>query len=327
MRVLVALNIPNKGIKMMKSQGLDVTVWTSDLPMSQEKLIDECQKYDALLSTSNYKIDSHFLNSCKHLKIISQFSVGYDNIDIAEATKLNIPIGNAPNAMTNATADIAFGLMISVSRKFFYMHKTIIANNWGHFRPQANLGIELKNKTVGILGLGRIGLEFAKRCKGAYDMNVIYTNRYKNKEAEELLDAKLVGFDELLEKSDVLSVHCALTPETKGKFNYNVFSKMKPSSIFLNTARGGIHNETDLIKALNNKKIWGAGLDVTNPEPMQPNNPLLFMENVAVLPHIGSATVEARNEMSKLAAENILEYYKGNKPPNIINSELYINLK
>lgn len=323
MKVLVALNIPDKGIEMMKKQGLDVTKWTDDFPMSQQQLIDECQKYDALLSTSNYKIDSNFLNSCKHLKIISQFSVGYDNIDIAEATKLNIPIGNAPNAMTDATADIAFGLMLAVSRKFFYMHKTIINDNWGHFRPQANLGLELKNKTVGVFGLGRIGLEFAKRCKGAYNMNVIYSNRSRNKEAEELLGAKHVEFEELLKQSDIISAHCALTNETKGKFNYDVFSKMKPSSIFINTSRGGVHNETDLIKALEDKKIWGAGLDVTNPEPMHANNPLLFMENVAVLPHIGSATVEARDEMSKLAAENIIEFYKGNKVPNIINSKLY----
>ncbi len=325
MKVLVALNIPDKGITMMEEQGLEVTKWTNDLPMSQKKLIEECQKYDALLSTSNYKIDRHFLNHCSHLKVISQFAVGYDNIDIVEATKLKIPIGNTPNAMTDATADIAFGLMLAVSRKFFYMHKTIIEDNWRHFRPQANLGLELKNKTVGIFGLGRIGLEFAKRCKSAYNMNIIYSNRRRNKEAEELLGAKHVEFEELLKQSDVISAHCALTNETKGKFNYDVFSKMKPSSIFINTSRGSIHNEVDLIKALKDKKIWGAGLDVTNPEPMDAKNPLLFMENVAVLPHIGSATVEARDEMSKLAAENIIEFYKGNKVPNIINSELYTN--
>lgn len=323
MKVLVALNIPDKGIKMMEKQGLSVTKWTNDLPMSQQQLIEECQKYDALLSTGNYKIDSHFLNSCKHLKVISQFSVGYDNIDISEATKLNIPIGNAPNAMTDATADIAFGLMLSVSRKFFYMHKTIIDDKWGHFRPQANLGIELKNKTVGVFGLGRIGLEFAKRCKGAYNMDVIYCNRSRNMEAEELLDAKHVDFDELLKQSDVLSVHCALTDKTREKFNYDVFNKMKTSAIFINTSRGGVHHEIDLIKALKEQKIWGAGLDVTNPEPMLADNPLLFMENVAVLPHIGSATVEARDEMSRLAAQNIIEFCKGNKVPNIINTELY----
>lgn len=324
MKVLVALNIPDKGIEMMKKGGLDVTVWTEETPMSPEQLIEECQKYEALLSTSNYDLDSNFFNNCRHLKIISQFAVGYDNIDVKKATKLKIPIGNAPNAMTDATADIAFGLMIAVSRKMFYMHKTILNKyEFEYFRPKANLGFELKNKTVGILGLGRIGLEFAKRCKGAYNMNIIYHNRNKNKEAEKLLNAKFVTFDKLLMESDILSVHCALTNETKGKFNYDAFSKMKPSSVFINTARGGIHNEEDLIKALNDKKIWGAGLDVTNPEPMLHDNPLLFMENVAVTPHIGSATVEARDEMSKLAAENIIAFFKGNRIPNIVNNEIF----
>lgn len=323
MKVLVALNIPEKGIEMMKEEGLDVTVWTEDTPMSQDQLIEECQKYDALLSTSNYELDSLFFKKCSHLKIISQFSVGYDNIDVKEATKLKIPVGNAPNAMTDATADIAFALMLTVSRKMFYMHKTILNKyEFEYFRPKANLGFELKNKTVGILGLGRIGFEFAKRCKGAYNMNIIYHNRNRNYEAEELLNARHVTFNELLMESDILSVHCALTNETKGKFNYEAFKKMKSSSVFINTARGGIHNEEDLIRALNEKEIWGAGLDVTNPEPMLHNNPLLFMENVAVTPHIGSATVEARNEMSKLAAENIIAFFKGNKIPNIINNEI-----
>ena len=324
MKVLVALNIPDKGIEMMKKEGLDVTVWTEEIPMSPVQLIEECQKYDALLSTSNYDLDSNFFSKCSHLKIISQFAVGYDNINVKEATKLKMPVGNAPNAMTDATADIAFALMLAVSRKMFYMHKTILNKyEFEYFRPKANLGFELKNKTVGILGLGRIGLEFAKRCKGAYNMNIIYHNRNKNKEAEELLNAKFVTFDKLLMESDVLSIHCALTKETKGKFNYDAFTKMKPSSVFINTARGSIHNETDLIKALNDKKIWGAGLDVTDPEPMLHDNPLLFMESVAVTPHIGSATVEARDEMSKLAAENIIAFFKGNNIPNLINNEIF----
>ena len=231
-------------------------------------------------------------------------------------------LGYAPGAMSDATADIAFGLMISVSRKFFYMHKKIGKGEWGFFRPKANLGMELKNKTLGILGLGRIGIEMAKRCKGAYNMNILYTNRKPNEEAEKLLNAKRVSFDELLQQSDVLSAHCALTDETKGIFNKNAFAKMKPSGIFINTARGPVHNEEDLIEALRSETIWGAGLDVTNPEPMNADNPLLEMENVSVLPHIGSATIEARNEMSRLAAINIIEFYKGNKIPNIINPEV-----
>lgn len=319
MNVLVTLNIPHSGIELMKKEGIKVTKWTEDLPMSSEQFNKTVKGYDALLSTSNYKIDAEFLNKNKHLRIISQFSVGYDNIDIAEATRLGIPIGNAPDSMTDATADIAFGLLLATSRKLCYQHKRIAKGEWTHFRPQAHLGTELKNKTLGIYGLGRIGLEFAKRCRGAYNMNVLYCNRTINEEAESSIGAKKVGFDQLLRNSDVVSAHCALTEETKNAFDKSAFQKMKSSAIFINTSRGQVHNETDLITALRNQEIWGAGLDVTNPEPMQPDNPLLEMENVAVTPHIGSATVEARNRMSLYAAENIIALYKGEKIPYLVN--------
>ncbi|MUH36790.1 D-glycerate dehydrogenase [Zobellia amurskyensis] len=315
MKILIPLNIPDKGIDLLKSEGLEVTKWTKDLPMTKEELYEAAAKHDALLSTSNYKLDAEFLNSNKHLKIISQYAAGYDNIDVEEAKKLGIPIANAPNSMTDATADIAFALVLAVSRKMFHMHKTIAKGEWRHFKPQANLGIELKNKTVGVFGLGRIGLEFARRCKGAYGMDVLYCNRSVNLEAEEQLQAKKVDFSELLEQSDVISVHCALTPETKFKFDAGAFKKMKPTSIFVNTARGQVHNEKDLIAALENSEIWGAGLDVTDPEPMRADNPLLSMEQVAVTPHIGSATVEARNQMSVFAARNILALYRGEPIP------------
>lgn len=319
MKVLVSLNIPKIGIDLLREAGLEVTVWTNDLPMDSAQLLEASQEHDILLSTSSYKIDSNFLVRNKHLKLISQFAAGYDNINIKKATELGIPIANTPNAMVDATADIAFGLLLAVSRKMFYMHKKIIRKEWDHFRPQANLGMELKEKTLGVYGLGRIGTEFAKRCSGAYGMKVLYHNRSQNTEAERELRATFVSFDDLLKHSDILSVHCSLTADTREKFNSAAFGKMKPSAVFLNTARGGIHNENDLIAALQNKTIWGAGLDVTNPEPMKPDNPLLEMENVAVTPHIGSATMEARNEMSRLAAMNIIQFYRGEPVKNRVN--------
>jgi glyoxylate reductase len=285
-------------------------------------LKEAAKQHNVLLCLSADKIDVAFLNECKHLEIISQFAVGYDNINVPEATKLGIPVGNTPDVLSDATADIAFGLMMTVSRKFFYLHKSIAKGEWRYFQPKKNLGIELKNKTLGIFGLGRIGIEMAKRCKGAYNMNVIYHNRKRNESAEKELGAKWVSFDELLQQSDVLSVHSMLSEETKGIFNKSAFSKMKSNAIFINTSRGGVHNEPDLIEALNNKIIWGAGLDVTNPEPMLPDNPLLSMESVAVLPHIGSGTVEARNAMSRLAAENIIQFYKTGIVPNCLNPEV-----
>lgn len=321
-KVFVTREIPPTGIDLLKEEGFDVSVWPHDRPMKPDELVEAGKKVNAMLTLLTDSIDRSFLNECRHLDIISQFAVGYDNINITEATKLGIPIGYAPGAMSDATADVAFGLMIAVSRKMFYMHNTIARGEWTYFRPKANLGIELKNKTLGIFGLGRIGLQMAIRCKGAYNMKIIYHNRKRNTEAEKSLNAKWVGFEEMLHQSDVVSVHCALSDETKGIFNKNVFEKMKPTSIFINTARGAVHNETDLLNALNAGIIWGAGLDVTNPEPMGANNPLLAMPNVAVLPHIGSATVEARNEMSRLAALNIIEFYKHNRMPHIVNPEV-----
>jgi glyoxylate reductase len=321
-KVLVTRGIPDKGINLLREAGFVVTVWPEERPMTSSELIAEAKKSNVLLTLSADKIDAAFLQECKHLDLISQFAAGYDNIDIPEATRLGIPVGNAPDAMSDATADIAFGLMIAVSRKFFYMHKKIGKGEWDFFRPKANLGMELKHKTLGIFGLGRIGSKMATRCKGAYEMNIIYHNRKPNREAEKALGAKWVSFDELLQQSDVLSVHSALSDETKGVFNKAAFAKMKSTSIFINTSRGSVHNETDLTEALQKGIIWGAGLDVTDPEPMKKDNPLLDMENVCILPHIGSATIEARDEMSRLAAVNIIEYYQNGKVPNIINPEV-----
>ena len=318
-KVLVSRIFPPIGVELLQNAGFTVTAWHEDRPMTQDELIEQAKAHDALFCTLSDKIDKKFLSECAHLDIISQFAVGYDNIDVAEATRLGIPVGFTPDAMSAATADIAFGLMIATSRKMFYMHKQILSGNWSSFKPNSNLGMELTGKTLGIYGLGRIGMEMAKRCKGAYGMNVIYHNRTRNEKAEQELDAKYVDFASLLAQSDVISVHCALTPDTREIFNKAAFDQMKPTAIFINTSRGLVHNEHDLIDALNTGAIWGAGLDVTNPEPMQPNNPLLQMENVTVLPHIGSATVEARGKMARMAAENIIEYYCSRQVPHIVN--------
>ncbi len=322
MKVFVSRDIPQTGIDMLRSAGMEVEVWMNDDPITQLELIDKVQDVDALLCMHADRINLDFLTKCKHLKVISQFSVGYDNMDVEAATKLGIPLGNAPNAMTDATADTAFLLMLAASRKMCYMHKTILSGDWKYFKPKGNLGMELKHKTLGIFGLGTIGLEMARRCYHAYEMEIIYCNRGINKTAKDELNAEKVSFDQLLERSDILSVHSVLSDETRGKFDRSAFLKMKKSAIFINTSRGLLHNEMDLIEALQQGEIWGAGLDVTNPEPMKPDNPLLFMENVVITPHIGSATMEARDEMSRLAALNIIEFAKGNSVPNLINREL-----
>ncbi len=323
-KLLVSRIYPESGISLLKKQGFDLTLWKKSRPMTPLELADLAKDHHALLCTLTDRIDQVFLTKCPHLDIISQFAVGYDNIDIAAATRLGIPVGYTPGAMTEATADIAFGLMIAVARKMFFMHKAIINGQWGHFNPTGHLGMELTGKTLGVFGLGRIGLKMAGRCKAAYDMNILYHNRDRNMTAEQTLGAAFVEFDDLLAQSDVLSVHCALTPETRQIFNTAAFRKMKPSAIFINTARGPVHHEADLIQALRQGHIWGAGLDVTDPEPMNPDNPLLFMENVCVLPHVGSATLEARDKMSILAARNIIEFYKTGRVPHIVNPEVLV---
>jgi glyoxylate reductase len=204
----------------------------------------------------------------------------------------------------------------------FFNHKMILRGQWKQFEPLKHLGMELTGKTLGIFGLGRIGRVMAKRCLGAFDMEIVYHNRSRNMEAEKELGARYVSFDQLLKESDVLSVHCVLSEETRSIFNQQAFAKMKSEAIFINTSRGGVHHEPDLIEALKQGVIWGAGLDVTNPEPMLPDNPLLEMPNVAVLPHIGSATIEARTGMARLAAENIITYYQTGKMITCINPQV-----
>ncbi|KRT16519.1 D-glycerate dehydrogenase [Pedobacter ginsenosidimutans] len=315
MKVFISGNIASVGIKQLEENNISITQWKENRQITAEELIEACQGQDGLISVGPNKINAEFLKACSHLKVIALHSVGYDQVDVAAAKKLNVPIGNTPGVLSVATADTAFLLMLAVSRKAFFSHKKIIKGEWKNYEPSPELGIEVNGKTLGIFGLGKIGLEMAKKCKAAYQMEVIYHNRSRNEEAEREIGAKYVSFEELLAQSDVLSIHTALTPETKGKFTLDVFKQMKPNSIFINTARGGIHNEKDLIKALDERMIWGAGLDVTNPEPMDKDNPLLSMESVAVLPHIGSATEETRAAMAQIIVKNILAGLKGEKLP------------
>lgn len=325
MKVFITRIIPEAGLQLLREAGIEIAQWAEKRDLTPQELIDHCKKADALLSAGSNKIDKSFLTACSHLKVISLHSVGFDRVDVAAATALGIPVGNTPGVLSDATADLAFLLILATSRKAIYLHKTIRQGEWKFFDPTANLGIEIRGKTLGIFGLGKIGYELARSCAAAFQMKIIYHNRNRNEAAEKELNAVYVSFDELLQQSDVLSVNTALTPETKGKFNKEVFARMKASSIFINTARGAIHNEPDLIEALQNKVIWGAGLDVTDPEPMQPDNPLLQMPNVAVLPHIGSATVETRNAMAVIAAKNVIAGLKGEKLESVVNAEIYDN--
>jgi len=318
-KIFITRVIPSAGIKRLEEQGYQLTQWTEKRSLSTEELVRICRDHHALLSAGGSRLDASFFSASSHLKAISLYSAGYDHVDIAAATAAGIPVGHTPGVLSGATADVAFLLILAVSRNAFYMHRQIERNGWNFYDPTANLGIEISGKTLGIFGLGRIGTDLARKCRAAYGMKIIYHNRRRNEAAEKELGAAYVSMDELLEQSDVLSVHANLSPELKGVFNEEAFRKMKPSAIFINTARGGIHNETDLAAALKSGVIWGAGLDVTDPEPMQGNNELLYMPNVCVLPHIGSATVETRDAMALMAADNLIAAIRGEEMPHCVN--------
>lgn len=322
MNVFITREIPNEIKQPLIDEGHNVEEWTEKRVMTDTELIDHCKHADALLCISQ-KLDNKFFEECSQLIVVATNSVGFDHIDVAKATEFKIPIGNTPDVLSKATSDIAFLLMQNVARKAIFWHKEIVQGNWNFFDPFKDLGFDLKGKTLGIFGLGRIGLDLAKSAKGAFDMPIIYHNRSRNDEAENELAAKYVSFEELLQQSDVISVHANLTDENEGIFNKSTFEKMKPTAIFINTARGGLHNESDLIAALKAGTIGGAGLDVTNPEPMDKDNPLLEMQNAFVLPHIGSATIETRTAMANLSVQNILAGLKGERLPECVNPEVY----
>ncbi|TDX86663.1 2-hydroxyacid dehydrogenase [Epilithonimonas xixisoli] len=322
MKVFINKRIPQIGIDILKENNLEIITSENDNP-SHEEWLENCKKADIILNVGKNKYDKDFFDNCLNVKAIALFSVGFDQVDIAEATKRKIPVGNTPDVLSRATSDVAFLLMQMVSRKVNYNIEKVKSGNWKDFDALEELGQELYGKTLGILGLGRIGFEMAEKCKSAFGMNIIYHNRNHNEEAEKELNAKYVSFEELVQKSDVISIHANFTLEQADIFNKETFEKMKPNLIFINTARGGFHNEKDLYEALESGKIWGAGLDVTNPEPMESDSPLLQLPNVCILPHIGSATIEARSGMSKLASENVVAFSKGEKMPTIVNPEVY----
>lgn len=318
MKVFVSIQIPNVGIELLEAKGYTVTVNQERRSLSEEELIAKCSDQNALLYASSTKLTERFFKQCAHLKVVALMSAGYDQIAIDTARKYGVPVSNSPDVLSKSTADIALFLMLAVSRNAFQLSQQIGRNEWGFALPTEKLGVELYGKTLGVFGLGRIGYELAKKARLMYDMPVIYHNRSPRPSLADTLDAQYVDFETLIQKSDVLSVHANLSEETKGKFNRAAFRKMKPTALFINTARGGLHNEQDLIEALRKKEIWGAGLDVTNPEPMRADNPLLTMPNVCVLPHIGSATAETRDAMATTAARNIIAALSGGKIPNEI---------
>lgn len=321
-KVFISRRIPNKAIETLKSAGIEVKVWGSAIPPTKDELAEHTAQADALICMLSDAIDSDFLLKNKHLKVISNYAVGFNNIDITTATELGIPIGNTPDVLTEATADHAFTLMLSVARKILDSNRSISDGKWKNWEPMGFLGQDLRGRTLGIAGMGRIGQELARLCYDAFGMKILYFSNASKPEMDRKFGAKKVDFVDLLSQSDVISVHTSLNEKTKGIFDKKAFQQMKKSAIFINTSRGEVHNEADLTEALSNGEIWGAGLDVSNPEPMQHDNPLLMMQNVVITPHIASATIDTRANMAFIAAQNIIKGLKNEKLVGFVNPQV-----
>jgi glyoxylate reductase len=310
-KVFVTRVIPAAGLDRVV-EACQADVWTAALPPSRDELLKKVAGCDGLLTLLTEKIDAELMDAAgPQLKVVSNFAVGFNNIDVSEASRRGIRVGNTPDVLTDATADMAFALLISAGRRIVEGQDYIRAKKWKTWEPMGHIGADLWQKTVGIVGLGRIGLAMARRCHGGWKMRVLYHDKFRNEKAEAELGATQVDFDTLLAESDFVSVHADLNDSTRGMFDAAAFAKMKTSAVFVNTARGPLHKQKDLYEALKSGAIFAAGLDVTDPEPPATDDPLLTLPNCVVAPHIASATVSSRNGMAEIAADNLLAGLSG----------------
>lgn len=318
--IYITRKLPESVIAKLRSLA-EVGMWDSEeVPVPREILLGEAKKADALLTMVTDKIDKEVFEIGANLKVVANCAVGYDNIDVEEATKRRIVVCNTPDVLTDTTADLAFSLILITSRRIIEAVDVVRTGGWKSWYPYFLAGTDVHHKTLGIVGMGNIGEAVAKRAIG-FDMRVLYHNRNRKLEAEESLGVVYASFDELVKESDFVLVLTPLTPETKGMFTKEVFKKMKKSAYFINVARGPIAVEADLIEALKEGEIAGAGLDVYDKEPISRDHPLLQLDNVVALPHIGSASVETRTAMMKLACDNIEAVLKNEGPKTPVNKQ------
>ena len=310
-RVLVTRLIPEVGLRRIV-QECQAEVWEEPLPPPRDVLLEKIAGCEGILSLLTERIDAELMDAAgPQLKVVSNFAVGFNNVDVTEATRRGIRVGNTPGVLTEATADMAFALLISASRRIVEAQDYIREGNWKTWEPLGHIGQDLVGKTLGIVGMGRIGHALARRCHGGWNMRILYVDKFRNEVAEQDFDAQQVEWNTLLSESDFVSVHVDLNSETEGMFDHDAFSQMRPTAVFVNSARGPIHNQQDLYDALVQGEIFAAGLDVTNPEPLDLEDPLLKLSNCVIAPHIASGTVSSRNGMAEIAADNLLAGVRG----------------
>jgi glyoxylate reductase len=320
-KVFVTRVIPDMGLELIKDF-CEVDLWEEQLPPSREELLKHVQGVDGLLCLLTDKVDGELLDAAgPQLKVISNYAVGFDNVDVDAATARKIPVGNTPDVLTDATADFAFTLMMSAGRRVLEADRFVRAGKWKTWGPMLLLGVEVKGATLGLMGFGRIGQAMARRAAG-FDMRVIYYDP-NEKDAYPEFHATCVDFETLLEESDFISLHTPLTPDTHHLIDAEALSRMKPTAVLVNTSRGPVVDMDALYEALKSKRIFAVGLDVTDPEPLPPDSPLLTLDNIVIMPHIASASTTARGNMAWMAARNLIAGLKGEPLPNCVNPKVY----
>jgi glyoxylate reductase len=322
LKVFVTRLIPAAGLDGIRA-ACDADVWPERLPPPADVLRARAADCDGLVALLTDRVDAALLDACPRLKVVSNYAVGFNNIDVPAATARGVAIGNTPGVLTEATADIALTLLLAAARRLGESCADAKAGRWLTWEPTGWLGQDLTGgKVLGIVGLGRIGLALARRCRAAFGMHILYTGPRPQPDAERELGARRVDFDTLLAESDFVSVHASLNEATKGMFGTAQFARMKRTAVFVNTARGGHVDQRALYEALKNGTIFAAGLDVTDPEPLPPDDPLYTLPNCVVAPHIASATVGTRDAMARICADNLLAGVRGEPLPAWVNPEV-----
>ena len=316
-KVFITREIPEIGINLLKEKGYEVEIGPEE-KISREELIEKVKGVDAILSVLTEKIDGEVMESAgEQLKIVANYAVGYNNIDVEEAKKKNIMITNTPGVLTEAVAEHTIAFLFAIAERIVEADSFMRAGKYKAWGPKMLLGADVQGKTLGIIGLGRIGSAVAQRMQDGFDVKIIYYDLKRNEELEEKFGMEYRELDDLLKESDFVSIHTALTDETRHLINAEKLALMKPSAYLINTARGPIVDEMALIESLKGKKIAGAALDVFEKEPeLMPG--LTDLNNVVLTPHIASATEGTRNKMSEMAAKNIIAVLDGETPPNLV---------
>ncbi len=310
-KIFIFSPIPDAGIKMLQEKGYSVDIYDGPLPIPKTVIKERSAEADALIPLLSDGIDDEIITTASKLKIIANYAVGYNNIDIRAARKKGVVVSNTPDILTPATADLTWALILAVSKRIPEADRFVRAGQFKGWGAKLLLGGDVAGKTLGIIGAGRIGRAVAKRAAG-FDMPVVYFSRSRNKEFERETDATFKTLNTLLKEADFISIHCPLTEETHHLLNAKRMKQIKTGAYLINTARGSIVEETALIEALQSGRLAGAGLDVYEFEPQVPEE-LMHMERVVLLPHIGSGTTETRQEMSRICARNIIEVLEGRK--------------